>query len=138
MQQVKREQGIPMQTLTLEGVKEAARAAYQAGTLTAQHPIRDGRRCRYEVDGKYHCAIGASLSEETLAAIRADETLNDMSVSRLIREKLVAVSREEQGQIENLQSLHDNWAGSARNNGEDYPTAIRQRAVFLAAIGVTP
>jgi hypothetical protein len=121
-----------MQTLTIEEVKAAARAAYDAGTLTAQHPDPTMRRCVYDVGDGYRCAIGCALSASTIDALVAADMNDAVGVIRLDDDGIIALDRR--GDAENLQCAHDTWATYSAEFGEDSPTTIECRNKFLRMI----
>jgi hypothetical protein len=101
-----------MQVLTLKEIKAAARKAYKAKRLTAQHPDRAQRICVYS-NGAYRCAIGAALTKETLAALSTFTQHSGLSV--LQSQGLVTVTpRKDYYEATVIQYAHDAWARAAK------------------------
>lgn len=92
------------QHLTYPEVLAAARAAYNAGTLLALVPHPG--TCRYHT-GKYRCAIGAALTDETLAKID-EKGLNTEAVFALVDKGIIEIETEHYLHINRLQTAHDN------------------------------
>lgn len=126
------------QKLTLKGVKAAARKAYRAGTLTAQNPLPELRMCMYELPPssdtatRYRCAIGASLTPETLAFIHETRQNRWHNVKTLYNRGILFVNPAELGDILHIQALHDSWA-LVRKHGD--PESL-PKFRFLQAIGI--
>lgn len=126
-----------MQTITLEGVKSAARKFYRKKRLTAQHPKKERRDCVYR-SGDYRCAIGAALSVKTLDKI-SDRSMNsEAGLSKLFEEKIIDFdgSDIEREGVSAIQGAHDIWATHSKNNGALYSISIEKRNKFLALIGI--
>jgi len=121
-----------MQTITLEQVKEAARKAYEAGTLTAQLSP-DNAYCKYHI-GNARCAVGACLTDETLKEIDK-RGINAQHVGMVIAKGVVAVENPDEVQeIVSIQVAHDNWCQEVQ--AENYPAAEKDRAVFCKLIDI--
>jgi hypothetical protein len=118
--------------LTLDNVKTACRAAYEAGTLIAQHP-----RCTYGYErgknGAYHCAIGCALDRRTLNRIKRTYK-QQVTVENL--DYLLQINPDELLDIIKIQQAHDIWL----TDEQDTTTLerIRSRAYFLKLIGFQP
>jgi hypothetical protein len=127
------------QVLTVKGVKAAARRAYKARTLTAQHRSPRDRQCFYAL-GCYRCPVGAAMTDATLKSLiahkthRATFTANSMAFDYLVDEKLVECrGKDEQDAIYEIQEAHDTWAKKARVNARR-PGAKKARTAFLKLI----
>lgn len=104
-----------VQVLTLTEVKAAARDAYCKKLLTAQYPKEKQRKCVYEYDGKYHCAVGAALTEETIKAIYKAGYLG-ATIEKVFDDGLVKIeSNNELDKIRKIQNAHDTWANNHIN-----------------------
>lgn len=102
-----------MQILTLVEAKAAARDAYCARRLTAQHPHIKGRQCKYEHrarEGLFHCAIGAGLSPETISRLYELDMNIGKNIRALATEQLVR--SDDLTGLRELQILHDAWCSS--------------------------
>jgi hypothetical protein len=120
-----------LQTLTLKGVKAAARRFYRAGKLTAQHRNKEKRLCVYDDGFGYRCVIGAALSRATLKRVH-DTYLNfAASPATLRNEGIIVVRDDELKELNMLQNCHDAWAKADT-------AAVRKNArkIFLTAIGI--
>lgn len=124
-----------MQTLTYNQVRAAARKAYEACRLTAQHPVAAHRQCVYDTGDGYHCAIGAAFSAETLAALRDKGIDHDIAASMLSVD-VVNFRRCDLGKIARLQHAHDNWALKSRIHGLMSPIARDCERLFAWALGI--
>lgn len=138
------------QVLTLAGVKEAARKAYDDGKLTAQHPDPTKRKCLYRTDDGYCCAVGAAMTDETVEALRANyHGFNDTSVSMIsgwsppaeegaeeVPAPVVVMAEGERTDIRDLQRRHDRWCDYARcEEDPNMKSCIdNMRNMFLLAI----
>lgn len=128
-----------MQKLTLKGVKAAARKAFASRKLMAQYPHQADRVCVY-VKGDYGCAIGVALNKTTRKAIaehdeKSGAKLNGSGLASLIEKKIVTVDESDRRELEEVQSLHDAWAGAARDYGAKAGYTKEHRQAFLEAIG---
>jgi hypothetical protein len=123
------------QHLTLAGVKRAARRAYRARRLTAQHPTPTKRMCVYE-KGSYSCAIGAALNKHTIAAIRESNCNEGTSVDQLRVRGLITVDADELGPISVIQNMHDSWASASEAYGGRSDGTKSARKGFLETIGL--
>lgn len=97
-----------MQTLTLDDVKAAGRAAYEAKTLTAQS-IEPA--CVYE-DKRTgcRCVVGSALTDETHATIHKAYAGSSKVTSLVREEKILGMaSKEDEIAIAGLQEAHDSW-----------------------------
>ena len=94
-----------MINLTLDAVKQAARDAYDAKKLNAQHPEPSERRCTYYLDENYRCAIGWAVTEAEAKAMCNHGTIDD-----LVDFHKVEVAPSEGWAIRLIQCLHDTWA----------------------------
>jgi hypothetical protein len=119
------------QVLTVKGVKAAARRAYKARTLTAQHRTPERRICRYEVDS-CHCGIGAALTKPTLKAVHKAEK-NSRTVATLKDAGLVRFDGRIASKLAAIQTAHDAWARAAQE-GAANTCAQDARRTFLKAI----
>ena len=129
-----------MQVLTVEGVKAAARLAYDEGRLTAQHPVQSQRICVYrtEHEGKvYGCAVGVALSDETIAIV-SKKHLNGSSFMALAEGvEGGLVQCDDKFAVKRIQTNHDNWCDAERCylDEDDQGAYIEaQRVNFLRAI----
>lgn len=114
------------QHLTLEGVKEAARNAYDKGELGAQR----GYECLYAFDDESKCAIGAALDEATLAHIMLN-SMNGNDVLQLMQGNVITCTPDETPEICRIQELHDEATGGPvpmENflHAIDHPSVIKQ------------
>lgn len=80
-----------MQTLTVEGVKKAA------------------RKCVYEF-GSFRCAIGAALTQATLKTVHEKLCNTGAGVCTLVHKGVVNVPVEAMPELRDIQSAHDRWA----------------------------
>ena len=115
------------QHLTVKQAKAAARKAYKAGKLTAQHRDRDKRQCHYAI-GSCRCAIGAALSPATLKLIKDQDLNSGYSVNELDHRGLITTDDIEA--LSHIQHLHDTWCDRARTGLDPTPA----RRDFLEAI----
>lgn len=127
------------QKLTLKGVRAAARKAYRAGTLTAQNPFLELCMCAYELlpssdtATRYRCAIGVSLTPETLAYIHKKRANRWHNVKTLYNWGVLAFANShELAYILQIQTLHDTWALARKYGDLEGPPRFR----FLQAIGI--
>ena len=101
------------QALTYDEAVAAARLAYDEDRLLAQHPFeKDGKlvygyRVIDPTGRECRCAIGASLTEETLAEIDW-RILHDKTIGYLIGDTL-EVPEANIRLLDDLQSSHDEW-----------------------------
>lgn len=107
-----------VQVLTVKKVKEAGLKAYNAKTLTAQHPTPSKRLCMYEIDaGAFHCVIGAAFNKTTLTRIMSagSEVTLSTYLKELINKHIVRVAGGDKAYValRNLQMSHDAWAHAA-------------------------
>jgi hypothetical protein len=120
--------------LTLDKVKTACRAAYEAGTLIAQHP-----RCTYGYErgknGAYHCAIGCALDRKTLNKINRTNK-HSISVDDLDADDLLQINPDELPDIQDIQVAHDNWFNFVQNRC--VAQIDESRAYFLKLIEFQP
>jgi hypothetical protein len=102
------------QELTLEGVREAARRAYDEGRLTAQHPDPGQRMCFYRI-GTYGCAVGVALTDETIKLVR-EWNLNGTNFLDLLGRGVLEVALpEDLSSIREIQVRHDAWCEASRD-----------------------
>lgn len=96
-----------MQTLTLDDVKAAGRAAYEAKTLTAQSIFPE---CVYE-DKRTgcRCVVGSAMTDETLDAIRKMHVTRSRVVNLVSAEIIQFPDQEQRQAIGALQEAHDAW-----------------------------
>lgn len=87
--------------LTADAVREAARKAYAANQLQAQHPVYHTKVCQYS----FNCAIGAALTEEQARFLDAQSLTG---IGDLI--KLEIVTTDSPNWLTQLQAAHDNWS----------------------------
>jgi len=102
-----------MQTLTLDDVLKAGRAAYEAKTLTAQST---NPACVYRdrVTG-CKCVVGSAMTDETLDAIQGLHAMSSRVTALARQEKVIAFADDDQAStIVGLQEAHDQWC-RARN-----------------------
>lgn len=111
---------MPMQRLTLEQVKIAARRAYKDHKLTAQHPKKEYRRCVYELpeDTGYRCAIGWALERAVLDALGYSQGI---SVVMLTKEGYI--EPDNVYELTRIQEAHDRWASF----GNSIPSSPKSR-----------
>lgn len=95
-----------IQHITLEEVKAAARLAYKEGRLLAQAGTQSV--CYYK-KGEFVCAIGAVLSEESLAEVERKGFM-DAGIHKLLDHRIISCPSGSGAELNNLQNLHDNWA----------------------------
>jgi hypothetical protein len=125
------------QVLTLRAVKSAARAAYKARRLTAQHRNRPDRQCFYAL-GAYCCPVGAAMTKATLASLTAckfskpERTANSMAFDYLVEKGLVDC--DDQDAILAIQNAHDKWAKASCRKGATSSVAQNARRAFLKLI----
>lgn len=124
-----------MQTLTYNQVRAAARKAYEACRLTAQHPVAAHRQCVYDTGDGYHCAVGAAFDAETLAAIRDKGIDHDLQAS-LLNGVVVDFPSHDIVQIAELQRAHDDWAMCARSYGVLHQRTRSSERKFARMIGI--
>jgi hypothetical protein len=121
-----------MKTITAAGLRADALAAYNAGTLTAQHPTNSPVSSLVSPDGCQTCGIGASVplefralaAQEHTSWIYADSQFLGLRYSNLdaeLRKELGAISR-----------LHDAWHFAARAPAPNHDETARLEAQFLA------
>lgn len=101
-----------MQTLTLDDVKAAGRAAYEAKTLTAQSIFPE---CVYE-DKRTgcRCVVGSAMTDETLDAIRKAHVTRSRVVNLVSAEIIQFPDQEQRQAIDDLQEAHDSWCCARR------------------------
>lgn len=105
-----------MQTLNLDSVKYNARKAHAEKRLTAQAESCGQRQCVYRM-GTLRCAIGASLTNETLDELNQQGN-NTRSIRRLIGAGTIEIAEEDRKGICDIQQAHDSWCGYPE--GEEY------------------
>ncbi len=91
-----------MQTLTLVEVKANARDAWCSGKLLARNPSMP---CEYIKDNGQVCAIGASMTDETLELIKAKD-MNHKAIN-LLADSVVQIPDDEYNDIMDIQRAHD-------------------------------
>lgn len=101
------------QSLTLKGVKAAARKFYKARRLTAQHKDREKRECAYKI-GAYRCAIGASLTAATLKRMKDEESDHGYvnGICTAMNEHFT-IKKSVHNRVRAIQKAHDDWCGLA-------------------------
>lgn len=107
-----------LQHINLAEVKIAARKAYDAGNLLAQHPEKATYFYRR---ADICCAIGACLTPETLAII--DDNGFECEVVQAVDygdgvDSAFTMSESEREYIIDIQSAHDQWANAVRGKRE--------------------
>lgn len=82
-----------IQTLTLEDVKAAARKAYDEKRLLAQHydSVADTPNEMFATSDGHCCAVGAALSDATIAMLRASGNLSG-TISGMVGRGQIRVS----------------------------------------------
>lgn len=114
------------QTLTLAEVKTKAREFYEAGKLTAQHPIPSERRCVNDGGDGYRCAVAAAFNDDVIR-----EYPKGTIVGAVRRGHIVVLDRRELHKMIEIQDAHDRWASAAQTD----PARARQfQSHFLALI----
>lgn len=97
--------------LNLRDVALAARARYEAGTLSAQAPDPD---CVYRTRQKgvtYACAIGAALNPADLRALkRANPQYGGRTFQTRVIGSLDGWDSDDEEGVQKLQEAHDSWA----------------------------
>ena len=128
-----------IERLTVARVKAAARKAYKARKLAAQHPTRAMRKCNYQV-GDYRCAIGAALSTRTLAEIVRLGRNDNTSIGKLWHiARLIKLDGEgERVLLSDIQKAHDRWATASKDRGAEHEHTLKHRDTFLRLIGLCP
>ena len=117
------------QHLTLAGVKAKAIEYYNAGKLTAQDP---GIGCLYSSrEMTCRCAIGASLSEETLKEV-FEAHVNYKKINSLREKKIISYSDSEHLELTFIQMAHDRWCRKAMDHLDDEAEAARK--IFVALL----
>ena len=131
------EKGGTIQRLNVARVKAAARRAYKARKLTAQHPTREMRKCNYQI-GDYRCAIGAALSSRTLAEIVRLGRNDNTSIGKLwYIARLIKLDGEgERAVLSDIQEAHDRWATASQEWGAEHEHTLKRRDEFLEVIGL--
>lgn len=124
-----------MQNLTYAQICAAARKAYAACKLTAQHPTPEQRQCVYDGGGDYRCAIGAAFDDATIAAIN-EQKLNWGYSASTLNGRVVKFPTRELTKINQLQRYHDNWAVHARDFGRMHQRTRDCELVFARALGI--
>jgi hypothetical protein len=121
--------------LTLENVKAACRAAYEAGTLIAQHPHLEYGYERTDNGEDCHCAIGCALDRETLDYIN-ENNWHESFLCALSRCGVVEVDEKELPALSAIQKGHDDWLRALSGYAEGYipENAIAYRDDFLQLI----
>jgi hypothetical protein len=114
--------------LTLENVKAACRAAYEAGTLIAQHPHLEYGYERTDNGEDCHCAIGCALDRETLDYIN-ENNWHESILLALSLYGVVEVDENEFPALSAIQQEHDNWLRALRGDVEGY---IPENAIAIA------
>jgi hypothetical protein len=94
--------------LTLENVKAACRAAYEAGTLIAQHPHLEYGYERTDNGEDCHCAIGCALDRPTLDKIH-EKNWHVLLIDSLVYHGMVEVNEDELLALIAIQNAHDAW-----------------------------
>jgi superfamily II RNA helicase len=97
-----------MQTLTLDDVLKAGRAAYEAKTLTAQST---NPACVYRdrVTG-CKCVVGSAMTDETLDEIQSLHAMSSRVTALSRQQKIIAFAdAEAESTIAGLQEAHDQW-----------------------------
>jgi hypothetical protein len=121
-----------MQYITTKELIANAKACYEARRLTAQLPA-DEATCLYYHETKSgetcYCAIGASLSAETLAAIVP--THNRAKLINLLIRELACFENSQYAR--DLQNAHDKWADSVKYQSRDIES---HRNNFLLMLGI--
>lgn len=132
-------QTITRQNITLEEVKAACRAAYNAHTLLAQYDGAERIDYGYRVftnDGvERRCGIGVALSKDTLDEIDASKLSSQTIISpfNLKYENdlgdVIGWTADDQGELGRIQVAHDNWLGAVMegNSGEPYKDSFERR-----------
>ena len=108
------------QHLTVETVIKACHDALTNKTLLAFHPEAakdkfDEIICRYSV-GKFRCAIGVALNDETLSLIDKHK-MQSAGLIKLIRMNIVTVDDKEKRLLIEIQMMHDDWTRNINPNG---------------------
>jgi hypothetical protein len=122
-----------LQTLTVKQAIKAAGKAYDAKLLTAQHPVKEKRKCVYEL-GKYHCAIGAGMNASTIKDVKA-MGLNSGWGGLGRVEKYGCMKTDDIIRLSALQAAHDAWANESRDGGANAKETRLSKARFLKLIG---
>lgn len=133
------------QHITLKGIKQASKKAYDEDRLLAQ----SGERAYGYRIGKFVCAIGAGLNSETLDRIdqdcRGNNTVSTSPGENLIENYFTFSENDREGLCK-LQDAHDEWYDAAKrlrfakmpapyhsSSGEE-KVAARCEAGFLSLI----
>lgn len=120
------------QHITVADVKSAAREFYKSGRLTAQHPDQEMRECKYVI-GDCRCAVGATMTPETLAVITTNG-LNGRGVV-FVQDYESEVVTFGPG-VEDIQQAHDFWCNSSRDHGEFHECTKLREQTFKEMIGL--
>lgn len=110
-----------MQTLTLDDVLKAGRAAYEAKALTAQSR---NPACVYRdrITG-CKCVVGSAMTDETLDAIQNLHAMSSRVTALARQEKVIAFADDDQATtIAGLQEAHDQWC---RAQNSSHSSAIK-------------
>ena len=100
------------QTLTLAEVKAACRRYYDMSKLIAQHPKPRKRRLVFVSPDGYRCAVGAALSDETIA--KGIITLGDYVINVDI------LYADNESKIGSIMLTHDSWASATEPHIREY------------------
>ena len=107
------ERGMIMQVLTVKDVVDGVKKAIANNTLLALRPEKTQEgQCFYEVGG-CRCAIGASLTLETLLEIKRRGLDDSTGVCGLDNLGLITITSW--AWMQSLQWAHDAWARAAYN-----------------------
>lgn len=133
-----------MQMLTYEDVLAAGRKAWNEKRLTAQQESFNLRRCNYVVksdDKEFCCVVGSAFNEETKARVQSvtpdNMYYNDLSVRRLVDDKIVKVSPNDVYNISQLQSAHDTLCRTLNEFTADSSEVASARECFMSMLGVS-
>lgn len=112
-------------TINKRDVAKAARARYDAGTLSAQAPVPV---CEYRSEQggvTYACAIGAALSDKQLAELAAaGDFLNSDDFQCRGLTALKGWEADDRTAVLRLQERHDQWA----SDRDGRPTALAEES----------
>ncbi len=112
------------QLVTLHDVTEAIEKAIENKTIQFLKPgLENSESCVYK-EGKYTCAVGAVLDEDSIK--RVEETGNIGSgVASLYEAKIIRTpNKNERKQITALQMIHDDLVSEVGNKTMTRPQAI--------------